>query len=738
MLKNTTSNRGEFSALQQLFAMTLLLLKYSYSLARGFLFCLAAAGLLVLTACAGGSGGSSSGGGSSSPSAFEVELTFAPIPGGFRISNQSDFGDFVVLRITATSGDNVEEEEVKIGDFVNDSYDFTGLLNLDWKFEVIGILSDGGEREVNIIFVWQENRDDHAGDGIRSGRNTDGDGRANNVDEDDDNDGINDTDGDDCPVGDIDWTSNSSTDNDNDGCQDADEDTDDDNDGLEDNDPIEQLTNSDNVRCSLLADCDNDGLGDNEGDACPAGETNWTSDEQSDKDGDGCQDASEDIDDDGDGLIEIATPAQLDEVRYALDGSGSRSAENAVLDTTGCGGDGGTTCSGYELVADISLATYADDEGGKGWQPLGHDTDSSTNECQGTTFSGTFDGNGWTISDLNISRSGENCVGLFGHVAADTTIRNLSLSAETVMGRIRVGGLVGSGDSARIVSSSIVVEEIIGGAFVGGLMGRGQEARIVYSSVVVGQVSGTTDGGGLIGSGQGVRIDYSSVMAGEVSGETGIGGLVGDGRNGAQIISSSVVVGEVKGVSSIGGLVGNGNSARIISSSVVVGEVSGPSAIGVLTGNFNSGKIAYSYVVSGSDTPALTGSGSGEGVASYWDSDTSGVTSGNHGEAKTSDELQMPTNYTGTIYDSWDDETDIFVSGEDVPLAVWCDRDKSGSIKEAEKIDDNLIWDFGESDEYPAIRCTPIGPTEWRDWWSLNSTGQPELNQMLLNQELNK
>ena len=809
MLKNTILNRGEFSALQQLFVRTSFLLRHSYCLARGVLFFLAGISFLVLTACAGGgSGGGSSG---SPPSAFEVELTFAPIPGGFRIGNQSDFGDFVALRITATSGDNVEREVLNIGEFVDDdSYDFTALLDLDWKFQITGILSDGGEREVNIIFVWQENRDDHAGDGIRSGVNRDGDGRANSVDDDDDNDGINDDEGDDCSAGDINWTSNSSTDHDGDGCRDeSSEDTDDDNDGVgdssddcspgvlnwtsnpssdndgdgclddsiedtdDDNDDLddgherERQTNSNNVRCSLLADCDGDTVrdmdevavncvidADCDDDGVRDGDEEDGCVENIDCDGDGVGDGVEargcakledcdmdgeadgtDIDDDGDGLIELANATELDAVRHQLDGTGRKLSESGTLDQTGCGGDGGTTCSGYELVADISLANY---RAGKGWQPLGHDTDSGNGGCQGAAFDGTFEGNGFMISDLNISRSAEDCVGLFGHITANSEIRNLRLSGEAVIGNIRVGGLVGSGDSARIVSSLVVMKEIIGGAVTGGLVGWGESATIHSSLVVVGQLrDGGSGGGGLVGNGQMARIHSSSVVAGQVRGTTFVGGLAGDGRNGIQIVSSSVVVGQVSGSGqSISGLVGNGGDSRIVSSSVVVAEVSGTDATGVLTGDFNFGKVAYSYVVSGSDTPVLAGIGSGTGVASYWDSETSGVTSGNHGEAKTSDELRTPEGYDG-IYADWDKDMDIF-GNEDEPLAVWCDKDNSGNIEAGEKTDDNRIWDFGTSSEYPAIRCTPIGPTEWRNWWSLNSTGEPELNQMLLNQELNK
>ena len=57
MLQNKILNKGEFSALQQLFAMTPLLLRHSYFLARGLPLFLAGISLLVLTACAGGGGG---------------------------------------------------------------------------------------------------------------------------------------------------------------------------------------------------------------------------------------------------------------------------------------------------------------------------------------------------------------------------------------------------------------------------------------------------------------------------------------------------------------------------------------------------------------------------------------------------------------------------------------------------------------------------------------------------------
>ena len=637
-----------------------------------FLLFLAAAGFLsvILTACAGGGGGSGSsssgsmnngsmdgdpgdngpGNGAMVLGVFDASLTFAPIRGGFQIGSQSDFGDFTSLNITATSGSESEERTINIDEFADGSYDFTGLADRDWKFQIRGILSDGSEQEVDIVFVWQENRDDHAGAGIRSGVDTDGDRRADSVDDDDDNDGLNDVDE---PAG-----------------------------------------------CELDSDCDNDGVGDGiEARGCA---------KLPDCDSDNAEDGA-DIDDDGDGLIEIATAAHLNEVRYALDGSGRRSSDGGMLDQTGCGdGTDITSCSGYELVADISLAAYVNADNGKGWQPLGHDTGSATG-CKGVAFDGIFKGNGWTVSDLNINRSTEDCVGLFGQVAANSEIRNLTLYAEAVTGRDRVGGLVGSSASARIVSSLVVVGNLSGRGSVGGLIGFGQTVRVYSSSVVVGEVSGTGDNvGGLVGNAQGIGDFF-------------------------QIFSSSVVADEVSGTGDhVGGLVGFSQAIRVYSSSVVVGQMSGANAVGVLGGSLIAGgRVAYFYVVSGSNA-VLVGDRSGTGVASYWDSDTSGVTSGTIGEAKTSDEIRMPTGYE-RIYDKWDNETDIFGDEKDEPLAVWCDRDNSGNIAMDERTTANLIWDFGTSSQYPAIRCTPIAPDDWRSWWSLEGTpAKPQLNRTRL------
>ena len=152
------------------------------------------------------------------------------------------------------------------------------------------------------------------------------DGQGDECDYDDDNDGITDNSGDDCPRGGAwNWTSDSTTDFDNDGCKDSSEDTDDDNDGVEDED--------DNCLSSYSPP-----------------RNWWTSDSSNDIDGDGCRDADEDSDDDGDGFGDaeddcnkVAGTSNLGTYTGCLDtdGDGYADIEDSCVDAAGNSSLGG-------------------------------------------------------------------------------------------------------------------------------------------------------------------------------------------------------------------------------------------------------------------------------------------------------------------------------------------------------------------------------------------------------------
>ncbi|MCS5527474.1 MAG: hypothetical protein NZ774_06385 [Candidatus Poseidoniales archaeon] len=109
--------------------------------------------------------------------------------------------------------------------------------------------------------------------------NHDSDSLGDVCDSDDDNDGKLDVD-DDCVTGVTDWTSQLSTDYDDDGCNDLSEDNDDDGDTILDID-----------------------------DGCDKGLLNWLSDTLNDHDADGCKDSTEDFDDDADGMCDTGGPS---------------------------------------------------------------------------------------------------------------------------------------------------------------------------------------------------------------------------------------------------------------------------------------------------------------------------------------------------------------------------------------------------------------------------------------------
>ena len=105
-------------------------------------------------------------------------------------------------------------------------------------------------------------------------------------------------------------------------------------------------TSNENM-CDADTDSDSDGIADMN-DLCAS--TSFTSSPSNDIDRDGCEDAVEDVDNDGNGLIEITTEAMLNDMRYNLRGNSYATSTGDTGDNSGCGGQAGITeCNGYEL-----------------------------------------------------------------------------------------------------------------------------------------------------------------------------------------------------------------------------------------------------------------------------------------------------------------------------------------------------------------------------------------------------
>ena len=374
-----------------------------------------------------------------------------------------------------------------------------------------------------------------------------------------------------------------------------------------------------------------------------------------------------DYDNDNDGLIGVSSLAQLNAIRWDLDGNGSADEGSNDADYSaaypsptagvGCPSAG---CSGYELTVALDFDTNGNgstDAGddywndGTGWVPIG---------TYPNGFTATFDGSHHTISNLFINRRSTNHLGLFGYVDTDSTIRNVGLVAVDVSGH--------------------------SGSYVGGLVGRNHQGNIT-NSFVAGQVGGFERIGGLVGRNFGGTI-FRSYSVVTVTGSNAVGGLVG--HNWLGTIGASYSGGDVSGAIYIGGLVGWHDNDDIIASYVTGNVIGTDHHVGGLVGYFDGGTLLDSYatgsVSGGADNVGgLAGVSNGTITRSYWDTDATGQSTSDGGSGYFTNQLQAPTDYVG-IYVGWNVDYDNADEDDDTSTGV--DRP----------------WDFGSSEQYPALR----------------------------------
>ena len=199
--------------------------------------------------------------------------------------------------------------------------------------------------------------------------------------------------------------------------------------------------------------------------------------------------AVNDYDADDDGLIEVRTEARLNAIRWDLDGDGAVDAPANATDYAaafatpaqwmGCPGG----CTGYEVVADISLSSSPD------WEPIG---DSATN------FTATFEGNAQsgTITNLNIDRDADYA-GLFGVTGTRSAIRNVKLTGVDVRGRDYVGALAGR--TRGTIDNCETTGSVTGRWRVGGLIGLNDRTITASASSATATSQSGGYAGGLVG-----------------------------------------------------------------------------------------------------------------------------------------------------------------------------------------------------------------------------------------------
>ena len=373
-----------------------------------------------------------------------------------------------------------------------------------------------------------------------------------------------------------------------------------------------------------------------------------------------------DYDNDDDGLIDVATLAQLDAIRYDLNGNGDSGhvvyakafpfRNTASASRMGCPSG---TCAGYELVSDLDFdtdgdgstytgsgasATGDDDDayynGGAGWLPIGRD-DLSVNR-----FATTFKGNGHVIYNLFIKRRDTSDIGLFGALYATARVESLGVANGYAYGNQGTGLVAGTnrGTVAACWSSGAARGKDI---YVGGLVGFNFAGG-----------GSPTEAGDIIAS-----YSTASAHSEKANADAWVAGLAGV-TNGT-----------------------GGNTANIVASYSTGAVTAGTSATRV-TGFANL-----------SNTNVIT--------ASYWDTGTSGIADdgdSNMPEGEPTNDLKSPTGYTG-IFANWNVNVDG-VSGADDP------------------------WDFGTGSDYPALKYAGMDPHLQRGDYDRDNDGLIEIDNL--------
>ena len=369
-----------------------------------------------------------------------------------------------------------------------------------------------------------------------------------------------------------------------------------------------------------------------------------------------------DYDRDDDGLIDVRTLAQLNAIRWDLDGDGAIDADASSSDTNrfnndawinggaslGCpdtadAGEDPGPCLGYELMNDLDFD--ADGSGAvdssdpyPNWTPIG-DSD--------VEYSGEFKGNNNAVFNLKIN-SAASRVGFFGQ--ASGTISGLGLVGADITATASRGASVGAlaGYTTGVVRASYAAGAInhtgTGSRnYVGGLVGQASGAAIAASWA---GADASTSGG---------ASSYAGGLAGRVAGSAAI--------TAAYATGNATATGAGGGA---GGLIGSISSSAAVTASFAAGAVSAATAGGGAKGG-------------------LIASGSGSVTSSYWDATTTGVADDGDAaapEGKTTSQLQTPAAYG-------DKSTDIYMN--------W-----NVNVDGAAGADDP--WDFGAPNHYPRLK----------------------------------
>lgn len=259
----------------------------------------------------------------------------------------------------------------------------------------------------------------------------------------------------------------------------------------------------------------------------------------------------------------------------------------------------------FHLANDIMLSG--------GWTPI------SSVTYPADAFAGTFDGNGHTISGLNINATAAN-QGLFGLING-ATIKNLNVEGNVTSSNSYVGGIVGKVQQGTIENCS-------------------------FSGTVTSSKRSSAYAGGIVGGTVNLLTIEGCYNKATVTGYAG--GILGYGK---AAIKNCYNTGDIKGTNRAGG---------------IIGQFNGTAATNTATNCYNIGKITLS-----SSSNAYSGgiSGYNGGVSNCYWTNPETATGDNTGSVNDSEKIASPDGLSSNLGSAFIADANQVNNG--YPILAW-------------------------------------------------------------------
>jgi len=316
----------------------------------------------------------------------------------------------------------------------------------------------------------------------------------------------------------------------------------------------------------------------------------------------------------------------------------------------------------YKLMNNINAAATSGWNAGAGFVPIGNN---------GSEFTGTFDGQDFTIDGLFIDIATRSYLGLFGYTGVGSTITDVNLTNVDITGLQHVspangsysGGLVGF--SSSTISGCSVDGDLVGNQKVGLLAGWLQTGAI-SDCYTTGTIDGIAKVGGFVGETSSTISDCYSTATVTVTlthaSDVSAGGFTGSSC-GTTI--RCYATGNVTGDDEVGGLIGT--ATNTVTDCYATGDVDGDDVVGGCFGNL-TGTFTNCYSTGAVTGNTNLGGFAGDDVNSvgvtcndcFWDKTTSGQAASECGTGEITADMYKEATFT-----NWDFTT-IWAIVEDV------------------------------------------------------------------------